>query len=57
MVRYAGQVITRFRIRNSGRTAFRRLKGFDPVKPVTEFAECVCVVQATEDVEQGFKVH
>ena len=42
LVRYAGEVITRFRVRRDGRTAFRKLKGYDPSKPVVEVLEVAC---------------
>ena len=41
MVRYAGELITRFRIRADGVTAYTKLKGYNPIKPIVEFGEAI----------------
>lgn len=41
MVRYAGELITRYRARQDGRSAVRKLKGYDSCQPIVEFAESV----------------
>ena len=43
MVRYVGEFIIGYRVRQGGRTVFRTMKGFDPVMPSTEFGECICI--------------
>ena len=41
MIRHACELITRFRVRTGGRTAYRRANGYDTVKPVVEFGEAI----------------
>ena len=41
LIKYAGELITSFRVRSDGRTAFKTLKGYNPVKPIVECAEVV----------------
>ena len=41
LVRHAGQLITRYQIRDTGKTSYRMIKGYDSVIPVAEFGELV----------------
>ena len=41
LVRHAAQVITRYQIRSSGKTSYRRAKGYDSKLPVCEFGELI----------------
>ena len=41
LVRHAGQLITRYQVRDSGRTSYRMAKGRDAIQPVCEFGEMV----------------
>ena len=40
-MRHAGQLITRYQVRGSGRTSYRMAKGRDAIQPVCEFGEMV----------------
>ena len=43
LIGYAGELTTRFRMRRDGRAAFRKLKGYDPIKPIVEFGESIYI--------------
>ena len=43
LVRYAGELIARCRVRSDGWAAFRKLNCDDPSKPFAEFGECILI--------------